>query len=95
MNQPTFVDAQEMHRLHPLTFEAPLQDDLDKLKAGEFVKVCCANTERFWCIIQTIEGNEITATVDNNLFHSAEHGIHFGDTVKFEKRHIYQTIAKH
>ena len=35
-----FIDAQEMAKKHPNTFEAPDEMDLNALKAGDTVKVC-------------------------------------------------------
>ena len=35
-----FVNAVEMHKQHPDTFEVPSMKELMALKKGDFVKVC-------------------------------------------------------
>lgn len=87
-NDHDFADAQEMHRANPITFEAPTQEELDALVPEMFVKVC-AGRERFWAIIQKIEGDKITAIIDNILVCSDLHGLYFRDEIEFEKRHVY------
>ena len=89
-----FVDAEEMQKKHPETFEAPSLDpecaeEIRALKAGDFVKVCALG-ERFWVIILKRENGKMTAMVDNYLF-SAEDGLvlDYGDFVEVEDRHIY------
>lgn len=88
-----FVDAQEMERLHPATFEAPTADELDELRPGMHAKVCTAGEggERFWVKIDTIEGNTLTGKVDNDLVRTHAHGWKHNDVVTFERRHVYQT----
>ncbi len=83
-----FIDAQEQYKLHPDTFEAPSNKELDKLKKGDTVKVCNGK-ERFWTCILSIKGDKIKATVDNILLDADEFGYDCGDTISFEKRHIY------
>jgi transcription antitermination factor NusG len=62
-------NAQEMGRIHPDTFTAqPSLEQLDGLKEGDVVKICVNNPgERFWCIINSIKGETITAEVNNTL----------------------------
>jgi hypothetical protein len=82
----TFTDAQEMAKLYPDTFQAPLKKDLAKIKKGSIVKVS-HNNERFWTIVKSVKGNKVTAKVDNDLI--CEQPFKCGDTIKFEKKHIY------
>lgn len=81
-----FVDAQEMAKSHPDSFEAPNKKELDTLKSGDIVKVCHSD-ERFWAVVKEVDGDKITATVDNDLVLVEE--FNCGDDVEFEKRHIY------
>jgi hypothetical protein len=85
----SFVDAQEMHRTHPKTFEVPTDEELNALKKGDEVKVCANNKERFWVIITSIDGDKITGTVDNELIDAGGHGLNYGDSITFEKKNIY------
>lgn len=90
---PEFVDAQEMAKKHPETFIAPSEADLAQIKEGMHVKVSAAN-ERFWCLVEAIDQDRITATVDNEVLGTPAHGLKYGDTVEFEKRHIYQIYTE-
>jgi len=82
------VDAQQMAKDNPKTFEAPKEVDLNFLADGAYVKIC-VDRERFWTIIKEIENDVIVAEINNHLVFSDEHGLYDGDIVMFEKRHIY------
>jgi len=82
----TFIDAQEMGRLHPDTFETPDPELLDLLVKGALVKVSNGE-ERFWAQITEVKGKKLKATVDNYLL--GDYGYNYGDIIEFEKRHIY------
>lgn len=83
----TFVDAQEMGRKHPDTFEVPTNEELDAIKKGDSVKICDEEAgERFWVTVDEIDGNKITGFVNNQLVSS---DLHYGDLISFETRHIY------
>jgi len=86
-----FTDAQEMHKLHPETFDAPSKKELNALKVDDIVKVSHFN-ERFWNSIIAIKGNKIKATVDNAVF--CNQPFKLGDVIEFEKRHIYDIWTK-
>ena len=80
------TDAQEMAKLNPDTFEAPDKKDLSLIKEGDSVKICVGK-ERFWTTVLKVKGENIEGSVDNDLV--TENGLSYGDTIKFEKRHIY------
>ena len=86
-----WVDAQEMGRDHPGTFEAPTADELKGIRAGDFVKICNGE-ERFWAVVTVtneadpIEG-AFRGTVNNRLVGDNEYD--FGDLLEFRGRHIY------
>ncbi|QIH33474.1 hypothetical protein [Sphingobacterium sp. DR205] len=90
MKKIEFIDAQQMKQMHPDTFEVPDQNDLRELKVGDTVKVC-AFKERFWAEITAIEGDKITATVENVLLTKF---LKYKDWIEFETRHIYDIIKK-
>lgn len=81
-----FVNAQEMAKKHPDTFEVPSLEELNNIKKGDTVKVC-ENGERFWVNITHIEGDSIKGIVDNNLV--CYHSFNFRDTIDFKKENIY------
>ena len=61
-------NAQDMSRLHPDTFTAPSQEQLNELKVGDVVKICVPDPgERFWCTINAVDGQIVTAEVCNML----------------------------
>jgi hypothetical protein len=82
-----FVDAQEMHRLHPDTFEVPTLEELRGVKPGDHVKVSTGD-ERFWVLVTRVIGGIIEGTVDNDLFMMA-HGLRLGDTIRFRIENVY------
>jgi hypothetical protein len=86
-----FVDAQERAKQFPSTFEAPTAADLAQVEPGASVKVCANDTERFWVSVTSVEGEAVTGAVDNDLVCTDEHGLRYGDTITFEKRHIFST----
>ena len=81
-----FVDAQQMHRHHPGTFEVPSDRRLASISPGDTVKVC-NRQERFWVTVSSVDGEHITGVVDNQLMD--DYGYNLGDSIQFEKRHIY------
>lgn len=86
-----FVDAQEMHRLHPDTFEAPSLAELHAIAPGTAVKVC-AQYERFWVLVETVDHDDdtIAGHIDNDLLCTAKHGFSNGNRVVFRRCHVYQ-----
>lgn len=83
-----FVNAQEMHELHPGTFFAPSEEDLSQIKPGVSVKVSIGR-ERFWVTVTNVDGDEITGSVDNDLIFTEEHGLNYGDIISFKKENVY------
>ena len=82
-------NAQEMGLLHPDTFTAqPSLAQLDGLKEGDVVKICVLDPgERFWCIVNSIKGETITAEVNNMLVHLPWP---LGMKIRFHRDCIYQ-----
>ena len=80
-----FEDAQKLKQQYPETFYAPDAEELASLQPGDFVKVC-AYRERFWAEVVSVEGNTITARVDNNLIMWQ---LKYNDTITFEARNVY------
>src|ERR1700704_6669396 len=83
------VDAQEMHRQNPTTFEVPSQHELALIKPGDWVKICRAN-ERFWCNVVGSRGKYLIGAVDAPLVNDDNADINVsGKLVRFQHRHIY------
>ena len=89
-----FIDAQEMARLYPDTFNAPSTEDISEIKNGDHVKVCNGQ-ERFWILVSNndIVTQRITGQVDNILFDATE-GLGLGDPVTVEYRHVYNLLIQ-
>lgn len=94
MSHCQFVNAQEMHRAHPDTFWAPSADDLSQIKVGDIVKVCANQCERFWTIVTGIDGDMITAIVNNDLIYTNKHGLRCDDKIQFHRDCVYQVFDK-
>lgn len=83
---------------YPDTFEAPIKEDLDNLKIGDFVKVCIRipnrvgempKSERFWVEITEIKEDVITGKVSNDLIYL---DLSHQETISFVKNNIYSTL---
>lgn len=83
--RPRLINAQDMHKKHPDTFEIPTPDELNSLKKGDMIKV--ANRwERFWVMIEKRDGDKIIARVSNFLIASP---LKIQDAIEFKTKHIY------
>lgn len=83
-----FINAQQMQKDHPDSFEAPSLIELAELDKGTFVKVCTGG-ERFWTEIKEIADDKVTAVINNNLVCTDVHGLQHGDEIKFTLDNIY------
>lgn len=86
-----FENAQELHKQHPDTFYAPDVQSLEKIEAGDVVKVCASN-ERFWAEVIAVSASAITARVANHLFIA---DLKYGDIIKFQPAHVYDILTQH
>jgi len=86
MNYHNFINAQEMAKKYPDTFEAPSMEELAQIKQNDFIKVCL-NDERFWVKVIEADEDEIRGEVDNHLFESQPFNI--GDIIACKKEHVY------
>lgn len=93
-----FTNAQELKLENPGLSDAPSEEELADLSVGDNVKVCINDLERVWAEVIEINGNEVTATLENSpvLF-----DLQYGDEIDFKKHDIYsiwhtkQGIAGH
>lgn len=87
-----WIDAQDMQRQNPQTFEAPTARELAKIKVGDAAKICNGR-ERFWVQITTIGPEKdvfrrlFTARVNNDLLDNTRYDA--GDLVQLEGCNIY------
>jgi len=80
------VDAQQMAKEFPDTFEAPSPSDLHKLRTGDIVKVS-NRAERFWVQIVSRRDDIFLGRVDNCLL-SGRVGI--DDHIKFHECNVFE-----
>lgn len=91
MPEFNFVNAQEMHKKHPSTFEVPSEEEINNLFLGDYCKIC-AGREQFWVKIIEFDKNEIVGIVNNDLVFTDEHGLRCEDKVKFSPENIYDIL---
>lgn len=82
-------NAQEMHFLHPSTFDAPSYAELQKIKVGNYAKISVGR-ERFWTQITEIDGDKLKGKIANDLVLTEEHGYKCDDMIEFKLENIYQ-----
>lgn len=93
------TNAQEMGLSHPLTFEAPTMDDVNRIKTGWLVKICVPTYdetgeemggERFWTVVHELRDDDvIIAGVNNQLFNLPWE---LGQRLLFCKKHVYDVM---
>lgn len=84
-----FVDAQDMHKMHPQTFQVPSEAEIAEIIPGAHAVKISAGGERFWVKVQAKRGENLVGTVCNDLLCTDTHGLLCDDMVEFETRHIY------
>ena len=83
------VDAHEMKKYNPDTFDCPSYQELGDLRPGDYVKVCRYG-ERFWIKFETeFHHGLLVGTVANQLLLELNETICLDDTVAVECRHVY------
>ena len=92
---PRLVDAQQMRRDNPGTFQAPPEHRLALIgEAGVMVKVCLQDDEsgeRFWVEVMGPPTNgTYTGKVNSPL---TGWGVGEGEAIFFEARHVYDTLV--
>jgi uncharacterized protein YegJ (DUF2314 family) len=81
------VDAQQMAKAYPNSFEVPDQKELDLVKVGDSVKICINNKERLWIEVTEINGGQLKGKIDNCPIVIDD--VAFGDSISFRKENIY------
>ena len=79
------VDAQQMAKEFPDTFEAPSSADLDRLRADDIVKVSTRG-ERFWVQIVSRRDDIFLGRVGNALLFGR---VGFGDLIEFHASNVF------
>ena len=100
MKTPALRNAVEMSELNQ-KFEALSHERRFYLAIGDSAKVCAVfgevdgiSGERFWVGITAADAGCYQGTVDNELTHSASHGLHFGDLISFDHKHVYEVVLQ-
>jgi hypothetical protein len=92
MSKPKFINAVELSKKFPDSFQLPSRIMLSKIKVGDNVKVCL-NNERFWCLVKGIdfEKETIVASINNIL---QWNDLKLGDIVYLNFYNIYDIDQK-
>lgn len=64
-----------------------VKEKVKGLRPGDAVKVV-AGSERFWVLVTSVSGSQITGTVNNQLVNKDLHGLKFGDKISFSKSKV-------
>ena len=64
------------------------------MRARDAVKIC-RNDERFWVRVTAIEDATKSGTVNNVLIRDGNEDLAVGTPVRFERRHVFDTILLH
>lgn len=86
------MNAKELNQKHPKTFQIPSQEELDKVKVTDIVKVEVYD-ERFWVIVKKIKDGEYLCTIDNDLVRTDTHGLNYKDNITINQEHILGIYA--
>ncbi len=90
-----FIDVNHQKKFYPCSnrcdklISCPAKAPTGKVYKGYHVKVNVHGWEKFWVYITKVEGNKITGTVNNDMDLWYLHGLRYGDTIQFERRHIW------
>lgn len=77
-----------MARRFPTTFAAPTKASLERLAPGDSVHIS-AKGERFWARVESVEGDDVKATVRTKLLLVP---LRYGQIVHFKKRHVHAIL---
>ena len=80
------LDANAMSIEYPQSFILPSAEQLGSIVPGSFLKIS-SNGERFWVVVQTVDGNNINASIENNLRHPLNVWKR-GDSILLHTRHV-------
>ena len=82
------LDAHAMNIEFPQSFILPTTEQLTGIAPGSFLKVS-ANNERFWVCVSVVEGDMISARIDNHLLHPINCARwKCGDSVSLHQRNV-------
>lgn len=94
----TLNDAELMYRAFPDSFHLP---DAGEVGPGSFVKLAFQipqwdgdteqpRGERMWVLVEKVNGNDMSGKLFNSPMEFDPSALKQGDTVEFQRRHIYQ-----
>jgi hypothetical protein len=89
INPPFYlIDSLAMSKIHP-TWWHPSDEELRRLKKGDTVKIGLVADrepgEHFWAIIEEVDGDKLTVSVDNDLVFTAKHGVKDDDYLVIDR----------
>ena len=88
IHSAVLVNAAEMGRAHPKTFDYPPKEMLDQIQPGNLVKVSDVELpERFWVRITQRKGDVFVGKIDNHFFWDKPYD--FGSLIRFGTENVY------
>ena len=81
------LDGVAMNRKHPATFGIPDERERGAVMVGDCVKIT-VERERFWVDVVEADGEKLVVRVESDLIDTEDHGLHQGDTLEIERRHV-------
>ena len=94
----TLIDSRQRMEEHPSTWQAAGWYEISAVGPGDLVKVGLQYSsdsglggERFWTIVQEVEGDVLRAEVNNNLL--AADSPRCGEIIEFRRRHIIGVLS--
>jgi hypothetical protein len=66
---------------------------IESIKQGSLVKIHRTG-ESFWTIVRSVEGDAISAVVNNELYCTDLHGLKVGDLVEFDRNDILDVFER-
>ena len=82
------LNGYEMSKEFPQSFRLPSTEQITRIAPGAFLKIC-ANNERFWVRVSAVDGDNISAMIDNDLIHPINRVMwKRGDFISLHPRHV-------
>lgn len=100
MEKKKFVNAVEMNKLYPVSFQIPGEKELDDVEPGDFIKIGIEADEsnpgeRFWVrVISVNVDKSFSGVIDNDLVLSHHHGWYCYDEVLVQRFEVYATMSQ-
>jgi len=98
LNDFVLIDSEQRAKESPATWAHTPAEQLDLIRVGYFVKVGVAHPkmtgERFWGEVKNLTDNGMEIAVQQDMVHTALHGLSDKDTLMVQRRHVFGICDK-